>query len=473
MRRFAFLPIAGVLFAALGCEHTPDPPPNPNEGAYQLVAPATEVSVGQDSTISLRDFGLVVVRDGVDTIQGPNQTTQPIPRLSYFIDDRSIAFTDQFGIVRGLKGGTTRFVAIGYGAEVSFNVTVRERPATLVRLSVLSGPGGGYIPNRLDTGTFYALPAERLAAKLEGLVLVGTDTVFCNWCTVKPTATARIMRLVNFRSLNPALAGVSNASNPYAQRTSSSGSQTGNQVNVDTTGYVTAFDTTSTPVGIVMEVPGDGLADTVYLKFALRPLDTLRIRPDSGDFPPSDFDDIGTERRVFPNADTVQANVVQSTVSNFTAGVDYLFKSIRMPTAPSTSNPNPVWLTTRQTGNVYIARTNLPSISWESANTVYMQVNGAGQITVPCASIGGSCTSSGSKVLTCNSVGSEMPQDFGGQGNYAIPSCGTSIPMPGAFCTTTSTTELSSTCTIWLRASFKDQATGKLIRDLYRVNVRR
>jgi hypothetical protein len=45
--------------------------------------------------------------------------------------------------------------------------------------------------------------------------------------------------------------------------------------------------------------------------------------------------------------------------------------------------------------------------------------------------------------------------------------------MPGAFCTTKSSSDLSSTCTIWIRASADDKVTGNHMQSLYRINIGR
>jgi hypothetical protein len=363
MRRSKFILVLGVAMA-VGCDEK-DPSQVQNPNTYQIVPPlANSVSVRQDLTINLRDSGLVIVRNGTDTLPGNNTTTQKSPRLSYFVENTDHALVDPYGVLRGLKPGQTTVRAVGYDQEIEFTVNVEEYKADLVRLTVASGPAGGLIvpANQKDTGSFYALPSDRQSSILEGLILVGNDTVFCNRCAVKNPA--RVMRLVNFVSLNPAIATVSNAQNPFAQRAS------GNTlVNTDTTGRVRALDTTSTPVGFVLESPTDGINDTVWVKFPLRPLDTLRIRPDSADFPPSDIDDIGTERRVYPNSDTTAGNFSQSGVVNFAVGGDYLYRVVRLPNAPSTSNPSPTWLTTNSSStNPETRRPNLPIIAWESAH---------------------------------------------------------------------------------------------------------
>jgi hypothetical protein len=482
MRRSTFILVLGVVVAA-GCDDK-DPSEVSNPNTYQIVPPlANSVSVRQDLTINLRDSGLVIVRNGTDTVPGNNTTTQKSPRLSYFVENSDHVIVDPYGVLRGLKPGQTTVRAEGYDQEITFTVNVLPYTATLVRLTIASGPAGGLIlpANQRDTGSFYAIPADRQSSILEGLILVGNDTVFCNRCGVKNPA--RVMRLVNFVSLNPALATVSNASDPFAQRASGT-----TLINTDTTGRVTALDTTSTPVGFVMESPTDGINDTVWVKFPLRPIDTLRLRPDSADFPPSDIDDIGTERRIYPNSDTTAGNFTQSGVVNFAVGADYLYRVVRLPVAPSTSNPSATTLSMNSTSsNPEIRRANLPIVAWESAQPSYLLIQADGInraiVTGPCAFISTTCGASNSssartgQVITCADNEGQIPGTlFSGDGGYVVPSCSptkTITPFPGALCTTASSTDLSSVCTIWVRGIITDQATGKIIRDNYRINVRR
>ncbi len=504
MRRISLLLVLGAAIAA-GCgEDGTSAVANPNN--YLIVAPPNNsVSVRQDLVIDLRDSGLVIVRNGADTLPGdPNDTTRNNPRLSFYVENSDIAIISPYGVLRGIKPGSTTIRAVGFDQEMVFNVTVNPYLGTTVRLSVASGPAGGLllgVNKGLDTGTFFALPADRLSSILEGLITVDKgagvlDTVFCNRCGAKAFPNRRVMRLVNFKSLNPALATISNAANPFAQRTSTSSNA--DLANVDTTGRVTAFDTSSTPVGFVMEVPGDGVADTVYVKFKLRPLDTLRIRPDSADFPPNSIDQIGTQRRIYPNSDTLQGNFVQSATTNFAVGVDYLANVRRLPNAPSTSQQGITRLVVRSSGGVTTFRPNMPIVTWESALRQYLQLvpNGAwlANVSGACAFISTTCFAPSSSsarnalVLTCadstaklpgfnsnGTIAGIFPLAFGGDGTYSIPSCSPAkvIPMPGAFCTTASSTDLSSQCTVWVRATATDPATGKIISDRYRINVRR
>jgi hypothetical protein len=313
---------------------------------------------------------------------------------------------------------------------------------------------------------FFALPADPATSRLKGIVKVGNDTVFCNYCRPK-TPTARVMRPVRFVSLTPLKATVSNANNPKLQ------------TSTDTTGRVTPLDTSAAYVPIVMEVPGDSNSvgrrwkDTVMVRLSLRPIDSLRVRPDSNFFPTANG--TGLSKQIYPNADTVQANVVAASTTNFIAGLDFLSRvqDIPNPSTP-TVTPAPRYITSRLVGPPTVRRPSLPNVLWESANTNYLNVNAAGAVTALCAQIGGNCLATGSSVLTCASTSGAMPAAFLGRGTYAIPSCTTPpIPMPGASCTSNNQNDLSSTCTIWIRASAKDPVTGKPLSYLYRINIRR
>jgi hypothetical protein len=150
---------------------------------------------------------------------------------------------------------------------------------------------------------------------------------------------------------------------------------------------------------------------------------------------------------------------------------------VQNPPLPATPNtPGAVrFIPSRLYGAATFFRKSLPNVTWESANTDYLDINAAGSVTGKCAAIGGTCLASGSTVLSCASNSGSMPAAFLGAGTYAIPSCSPakSIPFPGSLCTSASATDLSSTCTIWVRASANDQVTGKLMRTLYRVNIGR
>lgn len=447
MHRISVSALSGLLFV-IGCGSDSSTGVAPS--TYTLEPVTTSVAVGQDSTMTL---SINVHRQGTDTtIKGA--------RLLYTSADYSIATVDGTGIVTGIKGGTTTIKVALNDATVDVPVTVRGHPATSVELTILTGPAGGLKSVNADTGTFYALPADPLTTRLKGLVRVGNDTVFCNFCTTK--TPARVMRTVRFVSLNPALATITNASIPTLQ------------TSTDTTGRITASDTTSAGVRFVMEVPADGKADTVLVTFSLRPIDSLGTRPDSNFFPTANG--TGLQKMIYPNADNTQANVKAASTTNFIVGLDFLSR-VQNPPAPATPNtPGATrFIPSRLYGAAAFFRKSLPNVTWESANTDYLDINAAGSVTGKCAAIGGTCLATGSTVLTCSSNAGAMPAAFLGAGTYALPSCTPTktIPFPGALCTSNSATDLSSSCTIWVRASASDQVTGRLLRTLYRVNIGR
>ena len=448
MHRLSGPALVGLILL-LGCDS--DKTTGTAPASYTLEPASSTVSVGQDSSVALV---INVKRSGTDTtIKGARPT--------YSSADYSIATVDGTGLVTGLRGGTTSInVALG-DATVSVPVTVRARPATSVELTILTGPAGGLKSVNADTGSFYALPADPLTTRLKAVVRVGNDTVFCNFCAAK--TPARVMRVVRFVSLNPALATISNAASPSVQ------------ASTDTSGKITALDTNSAGVRFVLEVPSDNTADTVLVKFLLRPIDSLGVRPDSNFFPAIP-PNVGLQKMIYPNADNTQANVKAASTTNFIVGLDFLSR-VQNPPAPATPNtPGAVrYIPSRLFGPPTVFRKSVPNVTWESANTDYLDVNAAGSVTGKCASIGGICLASGSTVLTCASNAGTMPAAFLGIGTYSIPSCSPArtIPMPGALCTSASATDLSSTCTVWVRASANDQVTGKLLRSLYRVNIGR
>ncbi len=470
MRRIASLSLfAAVALAACG----DDDPAGTLTADYTLHPAAASYSVGQDSTV---DLAVKVLRNATDTVKDV--------RLVYTSDNVNIARVSGTGIVTGLSGGTANITVQGQETSVTLPVTVRPWPATTVQLSVLSGPAsagiiGTRLSTNLDTGTFYGLPAHAASSRLKALVLRGTDTVYCNYCA--PKTPPRVFRLVNFRSLNDSLATVSNASDPTVQ------GQTTTDAGVDLAGWVTVRDTSSTGVKIVLEVPGDNLADTVTLKLKLRPIDKLRVRPDSTFVPTTNG--TGLQKTIWPGHtvnDTIQANAIQNTVTNFSVGVTFIALAQTLPRANTTTSPTASSLTVpisiTPVGGVTSRRTNLPAVTWETANPNFLTINAAGVIVAPCANIGLTCntesqTARNAMVLTCADVAGKIPQTvFAGEGTYTIPSCNpvrTITPMPGAVCTTANDTDPTSTCSIWIRASATDQATGNLLTRLYRINVRR
>jgi hypothetical protein len=494
MRRLAFVIVLGAGVVA-ACGENPTIPPNPN--SYTVTPPQNgSVSVRQDLTISLRDSGLVIVRNDVDTLPGnpDNPDNNPNPRLAFFVEDTDVALVNPWGVVRGLKPGTTNVTAVGFDTQITFTITVTPYTATSVLLRVMSRPDGTFITpaSRTDTGTMWVLPADRLSSQLEGLILVGNDTVFCNKCNRK--SPVRVQRLVTFRSLSP-LASITQSADPFTQSTDNTPRRT------DTTGRVLGLDTSSTPVRFVMESPTDDMADTVSIMFKLRPIDTLRIDADSLDQRSTNINTIGTVRAKYPNSDTTAGNAVQSTTANFAVRADYVFRVRRLNNFGATGNASTTSITILGTPESGPERYNVsrPIIEWTSALPQYLGVvaNGinVGQVTARCAFVSTGCEAPSSSntrnglVTTCSDNGPELPGfhpdgriaggfpiQFSGEGTYSIPGCSPAKvlnPFPGATCNSANTSDLSAVCIVWVRGRTTDPATGKALVDLYRVNIRR
>lgn len=450
MHRYSAIALVGLacMLSACGDDSSGS---TTEPGVYTLAATATPtLSLGQDSSFTV---AIDVNRAGTDTtIKGV--------RLDFSSADYTIATVDGAGKITGLKGGTTNIRAKLGAAFVDVPVTVRAHPATTVDLTILTGPAGGALKSvDADTGTYFALPADPRSSRLKAVVKVGNDTVFCNFCAVK--TPARVMRTVLFRSLDPSKATINNANDPTLQ------------TSTDTTGRITPLDTTSTGVKFVVEIPGDDKADTVLVKFLLRPIDSLGVRPDSNFFPTSNG--TGLQKGIYQNADNTQANVKAATTTNFVVGIDFLSKVQDAP-APTGAAGAIRFIPSRVIGTPIVFRKSIPNVTWESANKDYVDINAAGSVTGKCAQIGGNCLATGSAVLNCNSAAGTMPAAFLGVGTYTIPSCSPTktIPMPGAFCTSTSTTDLFATCSIWVRVTAFDQVvTTKQLRTLYRINIGR
>jgi hypothetical protein len=448
MRRFALLPLVGLL-AVNGCGD--DNVFGVPKFSYTLQPAAPTIVVGQDSSVVA---GVTVMRSGTDT-------SLKNVKLIWSSANQSIALVDTGGKVTGLSGGSTTVTAAMGATSLTIPVTVTGHAADFVELTVLSGPGGGFKSVSADTGTFFALPGDGGSSRLKAVVKVGNDTVFCNYCVEK--TPARVLRVVKFRSLDTLKATVTNGSNPSLK------------TSTDTSGRVIPKDTSSTGVRIVLEVPGDKKADTVLLKFSLRPIDTLRIRPDSVLL--ATTNGTGLSKTIYPTSDTLAAVVVAASVTNFVAGVTFISKVQDLPAAGVAALPalRSISIRTDQGAPANLRRLGVPSITWESANKDYLTINAAGASIGLCSFIGGNCSTTGSTVLNCNSLGTAMPQTFAGAGTYTVPGCvgKAAIPMPGALCTTTSSTEVTATCTIWIRATVTDPVTKKVIQRLYPITIRR
>jgi hypothetical protein len=453
MYRLSVLTLVGLAFA-VACDSSKSVAPM----KYTLVAATPSLAIGQDTS------ALVVIdvrRSGTDTtIKGARLVFTSADYNIATVSNATTTSGDAVGVVTAIRGGATTITARLGDATVDVPVTVRPHPATSVELTLLTGTAGGLKSVNADTGTFYALPADPLTSVLRAVVMVGNDTVFCNYCA--PTTPARVMRIVRFVSLNPTLATITNSLVPIQQ------------TSTDTTGRVTPTDTSSAGARFVLEVPADGKADTVLVKFALRPIDSLGVRPDSNFFPTTNG--TGLQKQIYPNADNIQANVKAAATTNFIVGIDFLSRVQNPPNPATPTTAGAVrFIPSRLFGSVLVKRPSVPNVTWESANTDYLDVNAAGSVTGKCASIGGTCLATGSTVLTCAASAGSMPSTFLGNGNYSIPSCAPAktIPMPGALCTSTSGTDLSSMCSVWVRASARDQVTTNLMRSLYRINIGR
>jgi len=449
MHRISAIALVGVACMTVSCGDDSSGTTEP--AAYTLTATTTpSIAVGQDSNTTLV----------VDVKRAGTDTTIKGVRFEYSSADYTIATIDGTGLVTGLKGGSTTVRAKLGTAFVDVPVTVRAHPATSVDLTILTGPAGGALKSvDADTGTYYALPADPRTSRLKAVVKVGNDTVFCNFCNTK--TPARVMRTVRFRSLDTTKATINNANNPTLQ------------ASTDTTGRITPLDTSSAGVKFVVDVPGDGKSDTVLVKFLLRPIDSLGVRPDSNFFPTANG--TGLQKQIYQNADNTQANVKAASTTNFVIGIDFLSR-VQDPPTPAGVAGAVRFIPSRVGGVATVFRKSLPNVVWESANTDYVDINAAGSVTGKCAQIGGNCLATGSAILTCASNAGAMPAAFLGVGNYSIPSCNPTktIAMPGAFCTTNSTTDLFSTCSIWVRVTAFDQVvTTKQMRTLYRINISR
>jgi hypothetical protein len=278
-------------------------------------------------------------------------------------------------------------------------------------------------------------------------------------------------------------------------------------------------------VKIVMEIPGDsGLvakwADTVSLKFALRPIDTLRLDPGTHrvsalERPGERTAEKGTTT-LFQNVtwpgDSTAASVIQSANENFSLVASFRSRIRSVPAPPGTANPTVSFITMQSTNASLITyRPVLPIVTWESALPQYLSINSAGGVVAMCEYIGRNdrCLSPvranntatqaarDSLVIKCVDTPNRRlpgtriavppattgltigpPILFNGPGTLNSISCplvggvfGPNVPMPGAFCTTANAADFSSTCTVWVRARATDPVTSKLLQRFYRVVI--
>ena len=292
----------------------------------------TGLTLTQDATYPL---GVVLVRDGSDTI--------PNPSLSYIVDDYDVATVNASGVVTAKRGGSTTIRAAVHGDTVVIPITVVPRPITAVELTINH--------STQSEGTRFAFPGDGRTVFLKGVVKVGNDTVYCN-ALACPNHATRLQRQVQFVSLDTTRATVANAFGTAAQ--------------LNIRGQVTARDTSSAPVGIVLRVPSDSgvaptWADTVFLRFSLRPVDSLIVRPDS----------------FLPTGSTTKIAYTSSVVadSSILLGVTLQNRTDSSYTINASGVP------TRTAVVINVARPTPPTIIWESANPNYAVVDNQGRVT--------------------------------------------------------------------------------------------
>jgi hypothetical protein len=320
MRRSTLFVLLGL--AAAGCAESGSADLGPDVNYDLSVVQTGGITVAQDDT--LRVTG-TVVRDGNVAIQSP--------LILWTIDDLSIASIAPSGgtvLVTGKKGGSTILHGTFSGKTVDVPVTVTPRPATSVTLT--------FNHTGQDSATAFAVPALAAGAWLKAVVRVGNDTVYCNPIACGATVPPRKQRIVQFTSLEPTEATISNTA--------------------ATAGQITALDTTGNRfIGFVLSVPADGIADTAWINFSLRPIDSITVRP-------------GTY--TVPAANNGLTTLTYS--SSFPRDSSILLVVDQQGRRDSTTT-----LAGRTQANVTITRP-VPVITWESANDAYAIVDATGRV---------------------------------------------------------------------------------------------
>ena len=287
----------------------------------------TGLTLTQDATFQL---GVFLVRDGSDTI--------PTPALSYIVEDYSVVTVNATGLVTAKRGGSTVIKVAVHGDTVSIPVTVTPRPVTDVKLTINH--------DTASTLTRFALPGDARTVFLKAVVTAGTDTVYCNAMACANHAT-RAQRQVQFVSLDTTKARVANAFGTTAQ--------------LNARGQVTAVDTSAEPVGIVLRVPSDSgvaarWADTVFLRFTLRPIQNLVVRTDS--FLPTG----ATTKIAYTSSVTADSSILLGVTLQNTTDSAYTMSG-------------------RSALTINVTRPAPPVVTWESANTNYAVVDNQGRVT--------------------------------------------------------------------------------------------
>ncbi len=332
VRRGVLLVAAAGIAGAGACSDSSGPVGKLRHDYALETASDSGLTLTQDATYSL---GVVLVRDGSDTI--------PSPSLSYVVDDYDVAAVNASGVVTAKRGGSTTIRAAVHGDTVVIPITVVPRPVTSIELTV-NHTGQG-------TATRFAYPGDGRTAFLKAVVKVGNDTVYCNALACTNHAT-RAQRLVQFESLDTTKATVSNASGTAAQ--------------LNIRGQVTARDTSADPVGIVLKVSTDSgvaptWADTVFLRFTLRPVDSLVVRPDS-------FLPVGSTTKIaYTSAVVADSSILLGVTMQNRRDSSYTLSTAGAPTKSAVT--------------INVARPTPPSIIWESANPNYAVVDNQGRVT--------------------------------------------------------------------------------------------
>jgi plastocyanin len=396
------------------------------------------------------------------------------PLLIYRSADYSIANVNRFGVVTGIRGGSTTIHVSGSGAQLDIPVTVTAREATGIELTFLDPLR---MADRLTEDTIFAYPARSASSQLRAVVMAGSDTVFCNRCANFSTRPQRYVTFVSRDTTKLLVRGSANPASP------------------DTSGRLFARDTTqgSNGVWVVLET-ADALKDSVLVHIKLRPIDSLEVRLDS--FPNPDD----------PNDRDPYPSTVIKVDSSIALGVT--FRSMAQdPPDPNTGIlPPPSWITVAETGTG--RRSTLPLVTYETAHETYLEITSTGVITGRRY-----FTDAANRVLTCTSTagvipgtlftGPTQPDSITATGTrvfklpinpeavYTIPGCtgtGTAgptnplnprkiTPMPGALCTGyqagTVVADPTSICQVLIRGTATDPVTGRVLSDVIPIVIRR
>jgi hypothetical protein len=451
-RRSATLFLLG-LAAAGGCTEVRHADLGPDV-TYDIEAVTPTASVRQDDTLRL---ATTVVRDNSVTIVGA--------RILWAVDDNRIASVSSTGLVTAKAPGATTVRASFLGDTATIALTVTPRTATSVSLTVNHTAS--------HTGTGFALPGRPDATWLKAVVMSGTDMVYCNiGIACAQTVPPRTQRLVEFISLEPTEATISNAA--------------------ATAGQITALDTTGNrAIGFVLRVPGDSgvaarWADTAYVRFSVRPIDSIIAKPGT-------FTVLGANNAVI--VVTYGNNIARD--SSMVLVVDQIGRRDSISTVGG-----------RTQVNVPILRP-IPRVTWESANTGYAVVEASGRVQglrntwlpgdapiappnlttgAPCTTVPTRVTAADSafvydRVLTTFKIPDSVSAPTGKvAASWFVPTqcaAGTGPPnvARGVHCTHAQTNPIHplATCTVLIRATITDPAgsTGDANADGIPDNVKR